>query len=222
MSKKLNLLNKKFGLLTVIENNGIKNQKTNWRCQCECGDFIDVSGNDLRSNHTQSCGCLRNKTLKTKSSIMMVGKTFNYLTVIKVSDIRIGNKLSFECICKCGNIKITSGKYLRQGKVKSCGCKKVERNTIEQKGEKSHLWKGGITKENTLIRQSVEYKKWRNSVFERDNYCCIFCGSKKDIEADHIKQFAFYKELRFDINNGRTLCHDCHEKTETYKNQKNI
>lgn len=222
MSKKLDLVNKKFGLLRVIKNKGIKNQRTIFECLCECGNVINISGSDLNIGHTTSCGCLRNKVLKTKNSENMIGKTFNYLTVIKVSDNRVAGKLSFECLCKCGNIKIISGKYLRNGKVKSCGCKKVERNTIGQKGEKSHLWKGGVTKENTIIRQSAEYKNWRTSVFKRDDYSCVYCGSKKNIEADHIKQFAFYPELRFDIDNGRTLCHDCHAKTETYKNQKKL
>jgi 5-methylcytosine-specific restriction endonuclease McrA len=83
--------------------------------------------------------------------------------------------------------------------------------------EKSHLWKGGITPLNQQIRHSLEYKLWRKSVFERDNYTCIWCGQKsKNIEADHIKPFCDYPELRFAIDNGRTLCEDCHKKTKTY------
>src|SRR3990167_5702824 len=34
-------------------------------------------------------------------------------------------------------------------------------------GEKSHLWKGGITSINAKVRTSFEYKLWRKSVFER-------------------------------------------------------
>lgn len=85
-------------------------------------------------------------------------------------------------------------------------------------GEKSHLWKGGITPINHKIRTSLEYKLWRESVFTRDNFTCIWCGDKTsgNLNADHIKPFAYFPELRFAIDNGRTLCIDCHKTTETY------
>lgn len=91
-------------------------------------------------------------------------------------------------------------------------------------GEKNHLWRGGITKENAKIRTSLEYKNWRRSVFERDNYTCQECGARNGrgkeivIHADHIKPFAVYIKLRFKIDNGRTLCKDCHMDTFSYLN----
>jgi|SRR3989304_4494573 len=87
-------------------------------------------------------------------------------------------------------------------------------------GDKSPSWKGGITPINKKIRNSVEYKLWRTAVFERDGYTCIWCGRKKEVagklNADHIKPFAYYPELRFAIDNGRTLCVGCHKTTDTY------
>lgn len=82
------------------------------------------------------------------------------------------------------------------------------------KGDKTHLWKGGIDKENNHIRKSFEYKLWRESVFTRDKWTCQFCGKKNCyLEAHHIKPFALFPELRFAIDNGRTLCKECHNKT---------
>lgn len=84
-------------------------------------------------------------------------------------------------------------------------------------GPKNPKWKGGITPENQRIRLSPEMKVWRIAVFERDNYTCQFCF-KRDVKlnADHIKSFALHPELRFELTNGRTLCVDCHMKTDTY------
>lgn len=89
-------------------------------------------------------------------------------------------------------------------------------------GEGHHNWQGGKTKASTKIRNSSQYKDWRNIIFKRDNYKCLECGARSKtgnpiiIHADHIKPFAYFPELRFDIDNGRTLCIDCHKKTDTY------
>lgn len=84
-------------------------------------------------------------------------------------------------------------------------------------GERSCKWKGGITPERVKIRSSVEYKQWRKAVFARDNFTCRACGVRGGtLNADHIKPFAFFPELRFDLANGQTLCTPCHRATDTY------
>lgn len=91
-----------------------------------------------------------------------------------------------------------------------------------RKGEKHWNWQGGIAHPHKVIRNSLEYKLWRKAVFERDKYTCIWCGCKSGdgkaviLNADHIKPFAYYPELRFAIDNGRTLCTDCHKTTDTF------
>lgn len=78
-------------------------------------------------------------------------------------------------------------------------------------GENCHLWKGGVTPEIKLIRSSKEYKDWRKQVFERDNYTCQCCDKRGGkLNAHHIENFSSNKELRFDVNNGITLCESCH------------
>lgn len=83
---------------------------------------------------------------------------------------------------------------------------------------KCHLWKGGISPVHKALRKTLEYKLWREAVYKRDNFTCVLCGSDKsgNLEADHIKSFSSHPELRFAIDNGRTLCRECHRKTDTF------
>lgn len=128
----------------------------------------------------------------------------------KISEAKKGIKLTKEHRRKLSEA--------RKGKKPS---KKAREKARERfMGEKNPRWKGGITPMNAKIRSSLEYKLWRKAVFERDNYTCRFCGQKGGkLNADHIKPFSDYPELRFAIDNGRTLCENCHKKTDTYLNR---
>lgn len=102
--------------------------------------------------------------------------------------------------------------------------------TRQQKGDNHHRWKGGVTPLHEKIRKSDKYIDWRNQVYERDNYTCRWCGDRGDINADHITPFSYIledhqigtlKEAKecdnlWDLDNGRTLCVECHKSTPTY------
>lgn len=78
-------------------------------------------------------------------------------------------------------------------------------------GDNHYNWQGGKSSKGKAIRQSLDYKAWRKSVFTRDEYTCQGCGTVGGwLEADHIKPFSLFPDLRFDLNNGRTLCKPCH------------
>lgn len=89
--------------------------------------------------------------------------------------------------------------------------------SANQIGENNSNWKGGSTDHVKLIRLNSKYKEWRKSVFERDNYTCQSCGTRGGtLNADHIKPLARFPNLAYKINNGRTLCVECHKKTDTF------
>lgn len=81
----------------------------------------------------------------------------------------------------------------------------------------SPSWKGELAKDRT-DRKSAEYRAWRKSVFDRDSYTCKCCGIKNGcgsavwLEAHHIKNYSSNPDLRFEIENGVTLCKYCHMK----------
>lgn len=71
-------------------------------------------------------------------------------------------------------------------------------------------WKGGIVSKERLERNKFKVKM-QKLIFERDNYTCQLCGQRGgDLQVDHIQSWAEYVELRFSMDNCRTLCMDCH------------
>lgn len=78
-------------------------------------------------------------------------------------------------------------------------------------------WRGGNHTERKKEMGRAEYRDWRSAVFTRDNFTCQECGvSGVYVEADHIKPWSLYPELRYSVSNGRTLCQPCHRKTDTW------
>ena len=131
MGKIQDLTGQRFGKLKVVErtedhisSSGYK--YVMWRCQCDCGNFINVRTTDLKNNHTQSCGCLHKEMLSKAKLIDLTGQVYGRLTVIKRVDDYISpsgdRKVQWLCKCKCGKEVIVTGNNLRKGNSKSCGC----------------------------------------------------------------------------------------------------
>lgn len=94
---------------------------------------------------------------------------------------------------------------------------RLKKSAAARRGAANNKWKGGITPLNTVLRQSLEYKLWCESIFARDSWTCQACGERGgNLQADHIKPFSLYPELRLALDNGRTLCVACHKKTPSY------
>lgn len=101
------------------------------------------------------------------------------------------------------------------------GSKRVAWNkgikTPEVSGKNHFRWKGGISRGYKTGYYSTEYKNWRKAVFKRDGFACVDCGYRGFITAHHLKSFAYFPELRYELSNGKTLCEECHKKTDNYK-----
>ena len=75
MGKKIDLLGKKLGRLTVVEESTIRSNdgRVQWTCICDCGNTTTVLSKHLVSGHTQSCGCYR--VNQTRERFSTHGKT---------------------------------------------------------------------------------------------------------------------------------------------------
>ena len=82
-----------------------------------------------------------------------------------------------------------------------------------KKGIEHPKWKGGISGAESSERRTKQYKEWARSVYKKDSWKCQECGThceEGNIIAHHIKAFSDYPELRFELENGTTLCRPCH------------
>ena len=129
--KAVDLSGKRFGKLVVLESakrpDEAKNRETYWLCQCDCGNTKIIRKGSLTLEGTKSCGCHKeNMIYKIKD---LTGEKFNRLTVIKrvvyTEGIRQGTT-HWLCRCDCGKTTVVSGKSLKKGTTKSCGCYRSE------------------------------------------------------------------------------------------------
>ena len=182
-----------------------------------CGKTFQKRINCSKKDWEITFYCSKSCAKKNKPS-WNKGKPWSLEIRMKMSEDRLGHcNNSGRTHFKKGIKSWNSGIKMTKEQTKNMH---VERPNA--KGINHPKWRGGITSENLKIRHSVEYKEWRTKVFERDDYICTICGIKggwhKDAKqkialiADHIKPFALFIELRFEVSNGRTLCKSCDNK----------
>lgn len=152
------MVGERYGKLVVIEeyittlDNGTRRRRVS-KCKCDCGNFITVRTDNLKSGNTKSCGCSRQKAIKN-----MIGKRFGMLTII--SEGIHDDGVTWNCICDCGRIvKNIRGRSLRSGHTKSCGHHRVAHKY--NNGDYNncyHVWWGMIQRcENT---KSISYSRY--------------------------------------------------------------
>jgi len=159
-------------------------------CKCDCGKIIQRSVHSLKRTH--SCGCLRTPNLK--------GKTFGRITVTS-EPYKLDGVLVADYLCICGNTGSAPNTVLHRGGTTSCGV-----------GICHYSYNPTLTEEDRVRgRKYEEYYEWRRGVYARDNYVCVVCGTKGDIQAHHILAYKAYPEHQTVLPNGITLCRPCHE-----------
>jgi hypothetical protein len=161
-SRKLNLIGKKFGKLTVISEYHGKEKKSYeehsvWNCLCECGKEHLVVGYYLTAGRVNSCGCGGNQ------KIDLTGQKFGKLLVIEEMPERKKKHIVWLCRCECGTVVEVRTGTLRKGEATHCGCSLP----IKEAKDLTNKTYGRLTALKIVERTPV---KWE---------CQCICGNKK-------------------------------------------
>jgi 5-methylcytosine-specific restriction endonuclease McrA len=187
------------------------------------GKKVEETLTEIRSSKKKNCFECENIFIPVRESTKFCSNKCKYSNHARV---RVGDKAGnykggitlTEIHCLFCN-KITQKYWVQKFCDSVCFGKYLQKEGI-YKNENNPQWRGGVHVANYIIRRSPEYFKWRARVLKRDNHTCVECGAVENVQADHIKPFAWYPELRFEVSNGRTLCIDCHKKTSSYLSNK--
>ena len=206
-----------------------------------CGVFFHRKTSHLSNKNFCSRNC-KNKYILTNGVSEATKRKMSESAVRKLKEhpellekIRISN---------IGRIR--SRESIEKQRVKVTGQKRtleqIERMKKNMKrGADSNFWKGGISSLKHLVDDCDISKRWKRSILERDNFTCQVCGQYGEtLEIHHKIPFAdiLHKivdenptktkdelfeickkdPVLWDINNGVTLCHNCHKKTDSYGN----
>lgn len=175
----------------------------------------------------------------------MLGKKHSIETKDKIRKAKLGTKISDDTKRKMSESQKRIGNKPPSAKGRKPSKETLEKMRISRLGNKSNLWMGGKTQLTSLIRECYKYHEWRTRVYKRDDFTCVWCGQVGGkIQADHLIPFSKLLDLMldkhnareldkytqleiaqqfeqlWDINNGRTLCQECHSITDTYGRKK--
>lgn len=214
-----------FNIKHYIKLNNIKSEllsniyttsSSKLKFKCKCGKIFYKSLNKFKDDNQTVCKeCSiknrnKNQTWNTEIFKQKVYKKYgnNYTVLEEYKTARTKIKVRHN---KCGNEYYVQPYSLLAGNE----CRKC---AIENMcGENHPNYNSNKTDEERLYNRYQLYnnnmKIWRNKIYNRDDYTCQCCGNTKSgiLNAHHLNSWNWCKNKRFDVNNGITLCKDCHK-----------
>ena len=174
-----------------FDHNPRPDKKTGVVKHCPCGkQFYCERGRIVRKKfcskvcqwENRPLGLKRSKEARKNISLGKLGKKCSLEHRMSMSRARIGKKASAETREKKREAMI---------------------NHYDKIGRKEH-------KRFYHFCSSREYQEWRNKVFVRDGFKCRICNCDGYLQAHHILRWVDFPELRYQVNNGITLCRAHH------------
>lgn len=173
----------------------------------------------FQKGHKINLGNKHSEETKRKIGLTMLGKKASLETKEKMSLISKNRQYSSETRKKMSESAKKRGTIWLVGRKLSMETRNkmsITRKNSNYRGENHHRWIKDRTKLIIceLKKYNSEYKKWMLIIKSRDNYKCKINNQdcKGRLEAHHILGYTKFPELRYDVNNGITLCHFHHPK----------
>lgn len=190
------------------------NIKVKVECDC-CGEQKEVRYSTYIENHylKENGKYICNKCFTKFRDILPYEEVKNRVESLKkgyklLSKTYEGKKKPIKIQCDLGHVYETTISVVNLGS-KCPVCHKLYGN----RGETNPNYNPHLTDEERIEnRDTLKNIKWREKVYERDNYTCQKCGEYGGrLNAHHLNGYHWDKKNRFNINNGVTLCVDCHK-----------
>jgi hypothetical protein len=172
---------------------------------CVCGNKASIAWRHALYNgiNCKECGFTKIADSKRKYTTEDVRELFAHQGKTLLETEFKNSQIPLQYICKCGNeSQINLNNFFKGEDCYGCRNDKIS----EAKKDPN------LTDEERALRRNLRAnKEFRVSVFQRDDYTCQCCEERgKEINAHHIFNFADNPEVRTDIENGITLCVECH------------
>lgn len=140
--------------------NGEKDYK--WKCRCECGNYITIRGNSIKSKGNHSCKRCSTKKYSRIQVADMLNRQFGDLKVLSKADDTYTKANTvvdwWNCKCNCGSILKVRGVSLRNGHTTSCGCNRLR--MLAESGYESQFEKAV-----RLLLDNLSYKYTTQKTF---------------------------------------------------------
>lgn len=134
---------------------------------------------------------------------------------LKLNNTRDINRKKF-CSAKCSGLYAAKNRMIQDPdfikRFSLSGCTPEASKKKGHKGSNNPRYMPDRTAlKDKRMSTSPEVKEWRLAIFTRDEFKCVSCGQiGGKLNARHILSWKKYPDKRFDVNNGITLCYDCH------------
>jgi hypothetical protein len=184
----------------VLLSETYKNNKQKLKCICPNNHIQEKSFFSFYSMNNECFECYGSKKY-TYDYVKNTIESNGYVLLSETYD-NIHSKLKMMCDKK----HIIEQKFILFVKGHRC-------NKCSHIGENNPRYNNNLTNEERLLKRDLkENIDWRNQIFKKDNFTCRKCKKRNtNLNAHHIQNYSNYKDKRFDINNGVTLCEKCHK-----------